>query len=367
MTRDQLIEKRKRKKLRRRLTWAGGAAAAVLFVFLVAVPLMNRPRRRADVAPQPESTQAETVMYETDTVTRSPIPSDRSGNIGWNTDDNGWWYMNPDQTIFTDGWKTLDGQRYYFTEDGYMATGWVNTGDVTDYYFNSDGVLDSSKHQKLVALTFDDGPSANTDLILDTLAKYDAKATFFVVGTQADYYRDELQREVNEGMEIGNHTWDHMTLKFHSKEEIQEQLDKNDELLMDLIGFTPTIMRPTGGGVDETVVTSVGRPMIQWDVDTLDWETKDPETTISRALDLVEDGSIILMHDLYQATAEASVDLIPALNDLGYKMVTISELAEAYGYDLEPGGIYYAFYPDGCEYNMGYEELLQAAKDGYTA
>ena len=89
--------------------------------------------------------------------------------------------------------------------------------------------------------------------------------------------------------------------------------------------------------------------------------------TLDRALDLVEDGSVILMHDLYQATAEASVDLIPALNDAGYKMVTISELAEAYGYTLEPGGIYYAFYPGGCEYNMGPEELLEAAKEGYTA
>lgn len=367
MTRDQLIEKRKRKKRMRRLLYGGSAAAVVLIALFVVVPLMNRPRRRTDIPVQKEEAPADTVMYETDTVTRSPVPSGMSGQTGWNSDDNGWWYLNPDQTIFTEGWKTLDGQRYYFKEDGYMATGWVNTGDVTDYYFDSTGVLDTTKHQKLVALTYDDGPSANTDLILDTLAKYDAKATFFVVGTQADYYRDELKREVDEGMEIGNHTWDHMTLKFHTKEEIQDQLDRNDDLLEELIGFKPTIMRPTGGGVDETVVTSVERPMIQWDVDTLDWETKDPETTISRALDLVEDGSVILMHDLYQATAEASVDLIPALNDAGYKMVTISELAEAYGYTLEPGGIYYAFYPGGCEYNMGPEELLEAAKEGYTA
>ena len=122
-------------------------------------------------------------------------------------------------------------------------------------------------------------------------------------------------------------------------------MSKNDRLINELIGFTPEIMRPTGGGVNDTVKATVTKPMIQWDVDTLDWETKNPEQTIATSLEEVQDGSVILMHDLYEATAIASQTLIPSLQAQGYKLVTISELATQYGYTLEPGVEYYDFYP----------------------
>lgn len=342
---------------------AGIAAGALIALALIIHWVRTRPVRRGN----PGSAAVETAVYDTDTAQRVSVPEDRSGSAGWNRDGNGWWFENGDGTIYSDGWKTIDGQRYYFTSDGYMATGWVNTGEVRDYYFNADGVFDATKRQKLIALTYDDGPSANTDLILDTLEQYGAKATFFVVGTQADYYRAELKREYDEGMEIGSHTYDHMTLKYHTAEEIRETLDKNDELINSLIGFTPVIMRPTGGGVDETVATSVTKPMIEWDVDTLDWDTKDADNTVKVATENAKDGSVVLMHDLYQATAEASVELIPRLRDMGFKMVTVSELADAYGYTLETGGLYFAFYPGGTEYNKDAGELLAAVEDGYTA
>lgn len=368
MTRAQLIEKRKKKKRRQLLVKAGiGASAAVIFLLImfVIVPQIRGIGRKTDTG---AAENAEAASVDTDTAQKISATDGRSGKNGWNVSDAGWWYQNNDNTVFASGWKTIDGQQYYFTDQGYMATGWVNTGNVMDSYFDASGILDTTKKQKLVALTFDDGPSQNTDTILDALEKYDAKATFFVVGTQAEYYTDQLKREADLGMEIGNHTYEHQTLKYQDADTIVYQLNKNDEVINNLCGVTPTIMRPTGGGVDETVAKSVTKPMIEWNIDTLDWETKDVESTYDTVLSNVSDGSIVLMHDLYEATAEAAVQIIPALKEEGYKMVTVSELAEAYGYTLEKGGLYFDFLPGGkSEDNKSPSQLLEAVENGYTA
>ena len=313
MTRKELLEKRKRKKRIakiKKIAIIAGGLLLLLFLFFIVRNLSGHRVKKAKKDPQ---------TYSDDTAVKQTISDTTNANVGWNVDDTGWWYMNSDSTQFVSGWKTIEGQR--------------------------SGVPDPTAKQKLCAITYDDGPSQNTDMILDTLEQYDAKATFFVVGTQADYYRDELRREYEMGMEIGSHTYEHPILSFISAEEIEETMSKNDNLINELIGFTPEIMRPTGGGVNDTVRTTVTKPMIQWDVDTLDWETKNPEQTIATSLEEVQEGSVILMHDLYEATAIASQTLIPSLQAQGYKLVTISELATQYGYTLEPGVEYYDFYP----------------------
>jgi peptidoglycan/xylan/chitin deacetylase (PgdA/CDA1 family) len=146
-------------------------------------------------------------------------------------------------------------------------------------------------------------------------------------------------------MEIGSHTFEHETLSLITADEIISTMSKNDKLLDNLIGFVPEIMRPTGGGVNDTVYDAVDKPMIQWDVDTLDWQTKDPQSTLKASVEGVQDGSVILMHDLFEATADATELVVPALQEMGYKMVTVSELAAQYGYTLEPHKEYYDFYP----------------------
>ena len=347
----------------------GGIAASAVIILLLLVFAVVPGIKRISLKKQAaEELSEETESVSTDTAQTVSATDGRSGSTGWNASDAGWWYQKADNTVYASGWKTIDGQRYYFKDDGYMATGWVNTGEVSDSYFDASGILDTTKKQKLIALTFDDGPSQNTDTILDVLEKYNAKATFFVVGTQAEYYTDELKREAELGMEIGNHTYDHTTLKYKDADTIVSTLNKNDETINNLCGVTPEIMRPTGGGVDETVATSVTKPMIEWDVDTLDWETKDPDSTYNTIMSSVKDGSVILMHDLYEATAEAATRVIPELYKEGYKMVTVSELAEAHGYTLEKGGLYFDFPPGGkSEYNKSPEELLDAVANGYTA
>ena len=163
---------------------------------------------------------------------------------------------------------------------------------------------------------------------------------------QADYYTSELLREYNEGMEIANHTYEHVILSKSDGDTITHQISANDELIKSLTGYDMTLLRAPGGGTNDTVHEFVNKPLIQWDVDTLDWQTRDPANTLATIKEQVRDGSVILMHDLYQATAEATVDIVPTLYSMGYKMVTVSELADAYGYTLENGVEYYSFYPE---------------------
>lgn len=360
MTREQLIEKRKAKKRRRKLIQGGIVAAGLIAAAIAVRSFMNRPvytKQKINVEEVPERTVEES---ETDTAVRSAVSSSVSGDVGWNVNATGWYYLNDDGTIFTNGWKTIDGQRYYFRNNGYMATGWVNTGEVKDRYFDETGIYDPTKYQKLVALTYDDGPSESaTGNVLDALEKYGQKATFFVVGQQADYYRDFLKREVELGMEVGNHTWDHPWLNQLSEEEIQKEIGDNDELVKKLTGYDMQIMRPTGGGISANLINAVDKPMIQWDVDTLDWDTKDDEKTYQNIINQVQDGSIVLMHDLFSPAGNTAERTISALLDMGYKCVTVSELAEAYGYEMEPGGQYYAFYPGGCDRNKSRAEGLE--------
>lgn len=370
MTREELIRKRKQKKAIRLGLKAAGVVLAVIVLILmirgIGNWIKNRPKKPK---PQTEETVETTetpevkedVQVEGDTAQLVTLGSAMTASAaGWNVNDNGWFY-SPDLTqMYSAGWKTLDGEKYYFKEDGYMATGWTDVGEVKDKYFDISGRVDETKQQKLVALTYDDGPAESTSKLLDVLEKYGAKATFFVVGEQADYYRETLKREADLGMEIGSHTWDHPWLNQLSEEEIREEMDKNDKLVSEITGLPAMkLMRPTGGGISANMLNTLEKPMIQWDVDTLDWDHKDPDQTYQRLIDLVQDGSIVLMHDLFSPSADAADRYISTLIDMGYKCVTVSELAEAYGYDLEAAGQYYAFYPGGTEQNKTKAEGLE--------
>lgn len=360
MTRNQLIEKRRLKKQRKKIVIAAGAVAVVAAVGIAVRAFSNRPfvTKQKVTAETTETAHVEDV--ETDTAARLAVSSEVTGNPGWNISGDSWYYLNDDGTVFADGWKTIEGQRYYFKSNGYMARdGWVNTGEIKDRYFGECGRYDDTKYQKLVALTYDDGPSEmSTEKVLDALEKYGQKATFFVVGIQAEYYDEIVKREVELGMEVGNHTWDHPWLNQISEDEVKKEIGDNDELVERLTGYKMKIMRPTGGGISANLINAVDKPMIQWDVDTLDWETKDDETTYQRIIDQVRDGSIVLMHDLFKPAGNTAERTIETLLEMGYKCVTVSEMAEAYGYDLEAGGQYYTFYPEGNEKNKTKEEGL---------
>lgn len=183
------------------------------------------------------------------------------------------------------------------------------------------------KVDSCVALTFDDGPEANnTPFILDILKSHNAHATFFVLGTRVTYYPSILKRMIDEGNEIGNHTWSHQQLTLLSTAQIQEEVNKTQDAVYAAVGSTPTVMRPPYGAYNSTVQATVGMPLVLWSVDTRDWETLNTQATIDAVMKDAKRNSIILMHDIHKTSADAVPQVVEGLQSKGFKLVTVSNL-----------------------------------------
>lgn len=193
----------------------------------------------------------------------------------------------------------------------------------------------------VVALTFDDGPFTKvTNRILDVLLEYDAGATFFIVGSRIDMYSDTLTRIYENGFEVANHTWSHANLNNLSEEEILKEIADTTERLNYYVPVGSVLLRPPYGNANETVRGLAGTALINWSLDSEDWKSRDTDTIIEHVLETVKDGDIILMHDLYECTAEAVEYLVPELIARGYRLVSVSELFCIKGIPLEEGVLY---------------------------
>lgn len=183
------------------------------------------------------------------------------------------------------------------------------------------------KDRPMIALTFDDGPHPKvTPRILDLLKQYNARATFFVLGNRVDSYADVLQREYQEGHEIGNHSFNHPSLTKLNAEEIAYQVQETDARIAHLVPSAPVLLRPPYGAVNDAVKASIQKPFVLWSIDTLDWKTRNRDAVVKEVVGKVKDGDIVLMHDLYATTADAVEVILPALAKEGYQFVTVSEL-----------------------------------------
>ncbi len=197
----------------------------------------------------------------------------------------------------------------------------------------------------MIALTFDDGPSGATPRILDSLEANGARATFYMVGNRMNSYPDVVRRIAAGGNEIGSHTWAHTYLSGMSAAAIHGSLNQFDGTLQSIAGIRSTTMRPPGGyhnPASRQALAAYGVPAIMWSIDTLDWKTRNPQATIDSVLSQVQDGDIILMHDLYGTTADAVAVLVPELIARGYQLVTVSELAACHG-GMQAGQVYHHF------------------------
>ena len=203
--------------------------------------------------------------------------------------------------------------------------------------------LDKSK--PMVALTFDDGPYAKTtSSILDTLEEHDVVATFFVVGNRVNRYKDIVRRMAETGNEIGNHSYNHKDLTILTSDQVKEQINMTQNVVSKVVGSKPKIMRPTYGAFNDDLKAQAKMPLILWSIDSMDWKSQDAIKIIDLVLGKVRDGDIILMHDIFGATAEAVEYLVPELINRGFELVTVSELYESRGRVLEVGNIYNRIY-----------------------
>ena len=197
----------------------------------------------------------------------------------------------------------------------------------------------------MVALTYDDGPHETcSDLILDVLEEHHAVATFFEVGRNVARCPQVLVREQALGCEIASHSNAHRDLSKLKKSALLADLDAADQAFIDAVGFAPTMVRPPYGAVNKTVKYASERAMVTWSVDTLDWKSRDAQTIVDYVQSLGDlDGQVVLMHSLYESTAEATAVLVPWLQEQGYQLVTVSELMACYYGELPEANTLYGY------------------------
>jgi peptidoglycan/xylan/chitin deacetylase (PgdA/CDA1 family) len=182
------------------------------------------------------------------------------------------------------------------------------------------------KKKKCIALTFDDGPGFYESKLVKILQKYNARATFFMLGGAANARKSAVKKIYQAGFEIGNHTWDHKDLQLLSKKQIRAEVGKTDRVIQKITGSKTTLFRPPYGAVDKRVAKAVGKPIIKWNVDTDDWLSKNPKKIYKVVKNNARRGAIVLMHSIYPTSIDAVPKIVRALQKKHYVFVTVSEL-----------------------------------------
>lgn len=341
------MRRKKRQMMIRRYTKLGlyvvGLILAVVFVIRgIIVPIAHHVAGGGS-GKETVQAQADTEQEVSDpnAAVRQPLKGQSDTDkvsvvtAGWHEDANGKWYQNADGTYYANGFQDIDGTTYSFDENGYMQTGWITKG-VNDYYFNEDGSYDPSQKRPMLALTFDDGPGEYTDELLDCLEENNAHATFFMLGQNVSAYPDAPKRMLELGCEIGSHSWDHTQLTTIDIDSVAKQFTDTDNALIDACGQAASVARAPYGDGNSDIYNTVGKPFFMWSLDTEDWKLLDADGDYNAVMngDLT-DGSIILMHDIHEPSVQAALRLIPDLIAQGYKLVTVSEMAEAKNVTLQ--------------------------------
>ena len=351
------MRRKKRQMMIRHYTKIGlyvvGLILAVVFVVRgIIIPIAHHVSGGSS-GKETVQAQAETeeeVQANSNAAVRQPLKGKSdTGKVatltaGWHEDANGKWYQNADGTYYANGFQDIDGVTYSFDENGYIQTGWVTKG-VKDYYFNEDGSYDPSQVRPMLALTFDDGPGQYTDELLDCLEANNAHATFFMLGQNVSAYPDAPKRMLELGCEIGSHSWDHTQLTTISIDAVAKQFSDTDDALVQACGQAASVARAPYGDGNTDIYNTVNKPFFMWSLDTEDWKLMDADADYNAVMngDLT-DGTIILMHDIHEPSVQAALRLIPDLIAKGYKLVTVSEMAEAKNVTLQ-NACYVDFWP----------------------
>ena len=199
--------------------------------------------------------------------------------------------------------------------------------------------------KKMIALTFDDGPGAGTQRILDALDEVDGRATFCMVANRLNEYARTARKVAAQGSEIATHTWDHPNLTKLGASQLRRELNRSLNAIENATGVRPTVLRPPYGSVNADVKAAcaeLGLVIANWNIDPEDWKTRNASSIRSHILDNAKDGAIVVCHDLYPETAAAMESAIRTLSDRGYQLVTVSELLDARADGGTAGKLYYA-------------------------
>lgn len=267
-----------------------------------------------------------------------------AGLTGWQSNTYGLWYSPDGLSCFYNGWQDIDGQTYHFDAEGYMDRGWKLISGQS-CYFDSHGVYQPGQdNSKLLAFTFDDGPSEGTDQILAMCEEYDCRVTFFMIGRQVQDGGAVIDYINRYRCEVGNHSYSHGWNVGRDPAETKADFEQGDDFIKIYNhGEGASVVRFPYGDYTAEQTAAVGKPNILWDIDSYDWESRNVEAIKNEIYAELTGGNIILMHDPYPETIEACRQLWPELMSQGYQLVTVSELAAAHGYELLPGVTYFSF------------------------
>ena len=198
---------------------------------------------------------------------------------------------------------------------------------------------------KYVALTFDDGPSGRfTTQLLDGLYEREVNATFLLCGYRMEQFPELTQRIFSEGHEIGFHGYTHDNMKVMSRRQVADELIRSQPLLPE--DCDPVFLRPPGGccsdGVRQ-VAEVTGLSILDWSVDPRDWATQDTAAVGRSVMDKIQDGDVVLLHDMTDSSVDAALNIVDSLQKEGFRFVTVSELARIRETNIVPGRKYTHF------------------------
>ncbi|MCI8667995.1 MAG: polysaccharide deacetylase family protein [Lachnospiraceae bacterium] len=195
---------------------------------------------------------------------------------------------------------------------------------------SSAGLSESPSHKKKIAITFDDGPHPVYTLkLLDGLAQRNVKATFFIIGESAERYPEVIKRMHDEGHLIGNHTYSHVQLTCINSTKAVEEIRKTNDILVSITGETVRYIRPPFGLYNKTLADSSELVPVLWTVDPRDWSVLNTGSVVSHVIKKAKENDVILLHDIFDTSVDAALQIIDILLEQGYTFVTVDELMES--------------------------------------
>ena len=202
--------------------------------------------------------------------------------------------------------------------------------------------LENFKGKKLIAFTFDDGPSyVGTNKLLNNLDKFDARVTFFVLGSRVNDYKDTLKKAYKMGNLIGSHTYSHSDLLTLDDYSITDEIKRTNELIRNVTGRETMYLRPPYGNINSKIKYLSNMYTILWDLDTEDWKYEDSERIANYIINNAHDGAIVLLHDLYETSIDGALLAMDRLQDEGYAFVTIDEMVNIKNIKLDKDKSYF--------------------------
>lgn len=261
--------------------------------------------------------------------------------------------LDPDVTWFKNAVITPSGLQIYLKSGSFLPDS-LGTQKITlEWHEVANSISDQydivekriiDPTGKMICFTFDDGPSEQTERILDCLLQYGGHATFCVQGRWVADYAATIKRTVAEGNEIASHTYSHKKLTELSSSNAKSQITRVEEEVQKIIpGYKIKWLRCPYGSTNKTVKNickSLNMSIAFWQIDTLDWSTRNADATYRTIMKEVRNGAIILCHDIYSTTADAVIRAIPDLIEQGYQLVTLSEMFQYLEGGPVPGTVY---------------------------